>query len=156
MLRRILLAAAAVVTAGAVSMAPAGAGGNYGGCNATVSDTTPSAGQVVTVTGSGAADGGAVSASFGDVEIGTGTADAQGNFSFEATIPSDASGEGGITVSCGAGRGEFPITVEVAGTTGSLPRTGSESTTPMVAIGLGAVAAGAVLVGAARKRARTT
>jgi LPXTG-motif cell wall-anchored protein len=154
MLRRILLAAAAVVTAGAVSMAPAGAGGNYGGCSATVSDTTPSAGQVVTVTGSGAADGGAVSASFGDVEIGTGTADAQGNFEFEATIPSDASGEGSLAVDCGVG--VFPITLQVAGAPGSIPRTGSSSTTPMVAIGLGAVATGAVLVGVARKRARTT
>ena len=153
MLRRILLAAAAVVTVGAVSMAPAGAGGNYGGCSATVSDTTPSAGQVVTVTGSGAADNGPVTATFGDAEVGTGTADAQGNFEFDATIPSDASGEGSLEVDCGTG--VFPIVLSITGAPGSIPRTGSSNTTPMVAIGLGAVAAGAVLVGVARKRSRT-
>jgi LPXTG-motif cell wall-anchored protein len=160
MLRRVLLTAAAVVTVSGVWAAPAGAGGNYGGCSATVSDSTPSAGQLVTVSGSGASDGGSVSATLDEEQIGTGTADSQGDFSFEATIPSDASGTETLAVSCGTGNGVFPLTITVAGAEESsdaadLPSTGSSSTVPMALVGLGALAGGTVLVGVARKRSHT-
>jgi LPXTG-motif cell wall-anchored protein len=155
MLRRILLIAAAILAIGVVSSAPAGAGGNYGGCSATVSDTTPEPGQTVTVTGSGAADGGTVSASVDGTEVGTGTADAAGDFTFEATIPADADGEVTLDVSCGANRGTFPVVLTVAAGAPTLPATGSSDTLPLTAIALGALAVGGVVLGGARLRARS-
>ncbi len=136
-------------------MASAGAGGTYGGCSAAVSDTTPEPGQTVTVSGSGAADGGSVSASIDNNEIATGTADAAGDFSFEATIPSNASGTVSLSVSCGANRGTFPITLTVVLGSSNLPATGTSSTLPLTAIALGAIAVGGVVLGGARLRARS-
>lgn len=142
-------------------MAPAAAGDNYGGCSATVSDPTPSAGDVVTITGSGAADGGEVTATLDGDEVGSGTADAEGDFSFDATIPDDASGSETLSVSCGAGRGTFPLTVSVLGSGATaadggdeLPRTGSSSK-DMTLTALGTIAGGAALVALARRRAST-
>jgi len=155
MLRRILVLATAVLAAGSVALAPAGAqdgGGNYGGCNATVSATTVQPGQTVTVTGSGAAVDGDVSASIGDVEVGTGTADAEGNFSFSVTIPEGASGNVTLTVSCGPNRGEDTVVLAVGAAT--LPATGSSSTFPMAQVGLAVLALGGAALGVARFRAR--
>jgi LPXTG-motif cell wall-anchored protein len=154
MVRRILLIAAAVLAVGSVSLSSAGAGGNYGGCSATVSDTTPEPGQSVTVSGSGAVDGGAVSATLDGAEVGTGTADAAGDFTFTATIPSSASGSETLEVSCGANRGTFPLTLTVVAGSGLLPATGSDSL-PLAWIGLAALAAGGVVLGGARLRARS-
>lgn len=156
MLRRIVLVGAAVIAAGSISLASASAqdgGGNYGGCNATVSDTTPTAGQTVTVTGSGAAVDGAVSASIDDKEIGSGTADADGDFSFDATIPSTASGDESVEVSCGANRGTAVLSVTVGGT-GALPATGSDSL-PLAGVAIFALVLGAGFVGLARYRSQT-
>jgi LPXTG-motif cell wall-anchored protein len=155
MVRRILLIGVALLAVGSVSLSSAGAGGNYGGCSATVSDTTPAPGQSVTVTGSGAADGGAVSATIDGAEIGTGTADAFGDFSFTAVIPSTASGSETLEVSCGANRGTFPLTLTIAVGGTTLPATGSDSL-PLAWIGLAAVAAGGVVLGGARLRARSS
>jgi LPXTG-motif cell wall-anchored protein len=155
MVRRILLIAAAVLAIGFATSATAGAGGNYGGCTATVSDTTPEPGQSVTVSGSGAADGGAVSASVDGTEVGSGTADATGNFTFTATIPASASGEVSLVVSCGANRGEAPVTLTVVAGSSELPATGSSSTMPLTTLALGALAVGGVALGAARLKARS-
>jgi LPXTG-motif cell wall-anchored protein len=154
MVRRILLIAAAVLAVGSISLSSAGAGGNYGGCSATVSDTSPEPGQEITVEGSGAADGGTVSATLDGTEVGTGTADAQGDFTFTATIPSTATGSETLAVSCGPNRGTFPITLTVVAGSGTLPATGSDSL-PLAWIGLGVLAAGATVMGGARLRART-
>lgn len=155
MLRRILLIAAAVLTVGIVATAPAGAqdGGGYGGCSASVSDTTPSPGQTVTVAGSGAANGGAVSATLDGAEVGTGTADAAGDFEFTATIPATANGSETLEVSCGGDRGVFPITLTVVAGSTTLPATGSSDTLPLTGMGAGALALGAAAIGAARFRA---
>lgn len=155
MLRRILVLSAAVLAVGGVALAPAGAqdgGGNYGGCNATVSDTTVQPGQTVTVTGSGAAVGGDVSASIDGTEVGSGTADAEGNFTFSATIPAGASGNVTLSVSCGPNRGVDTVVLGVGADT--LPETGSNSSFPMAQAGLAAVALGGALLGASRFRAR--
>jgi LPXTG-motif cell wall-anchored protein len=156
MFRRILLIAAAILAIGGVSMASAGAGGNYGGCSATVSDTTPEPGQTVTVSGSGAADGGTVSASVDGTEVGTGTADAAGAFTFTATIPTTATGEVSLAVSCGANRGTFPITLTVVAGSDELPATGSSGTMSLTTIALGALAVGGLALLGARKWARST
>jgi LPXTG-motif cell wall-anchored protein len=155
MVRRILLIAAAILAIGVASMAPASAGNTYGGCNAAVSDTTPEPGQTVTVSGTGAADGGTVSASIADNEIATGTADAAGAFEFEATIPASATGTVSLAVSCGANRGTFPITLTVVAGSGNLPATGTSSTIPLTLIALGALAVGGVVLGGARLRTRS-
>lgn len=157
MLRRIVLVSAAVIAASTMSLAQAsaqdGGGGNYGGCNATVSDTTPTPGQTVTVSGSGAAVDGAVTASIDDKEIGSGTADAQGDFSFDATIPATASGDETIEVSCGPNRGVAVLSVTVGGT-GALPATGSDSL-PLTGVAIFALALGAGFVALARHRSQT-
>lgn len=157
MFRRIVLVSAAVIAAGGLSLAPAGAqdggGGNYGGCNATVSDTTPTAGQTVKVSGSGAAVSGDVSASIADKEIGSGKADDKGNFSFDATIPATASGDQSITVDCGPNRAAAVLSVTVGGS-GALPATGSDSI-PLAGVAIFALALGAGFVGLARYRSHT-
>ena len=157
MLRRIVLVGAAFLAAGSIAMAPAGAqdggGGNYGGCNATVSDTTPTAGQKVTVSGSGAAVSGDVSASLDDAEIGSGTADADGNFMFDATIPSTANGTESVTVDCGPNRAAVVLSITVGGS-GGLPATGSDSI-PLAGVAIFALALGAGFVGLARYRSQT-
>lgn len=155
MIRRILLIAAAILAIGAMSMTSASAGGNYGGCSATVSDTTPEPGQAITVSGSGAADGGSVSASIGTTEVGTGTADAAGDFTFEATVPSSTTGTATLDVSCGANRGTFPITLTVVAGSTTLPATGTSSTVPLTAIALGALTVGALVLGGARLLTRS-
>lgn len=155
MLRRTLLIAAMVLAAGGVVLAsPAGAQ-NYGGCTATVSDTTPTPGQVVTVSGTGAAMSGTVTASLDSAEIGTGTADEAGEFSFSATIPTTATGEETLSVSCGGGSVD-DLTLTVGAATGSpnLPATGSSSSIPLAQLAVGALAIGGIsLLVANRRRA---
>lgn len=155
MFRRILVIGAAVLAAGSVALAPASAqdGGGYGGCNVTVSDTTVQPGQSVTVTGSGAAADGAVTASIDGAEVGSGTADAAGDFSFAAAIPASASGNETLSVSCGATRGTDTIVLAVGSE--SLPATGSSSSLPMAQVAVAALALGAVALGAARLRSRS-
>lgn len=153
MFRRILITGAAVLAAGTVAIAPAAAqdgGGNYGGCSATVSDSNVQPGQSVTVSGSGAAVDGAVSASLDGTVVGTGTADAQGDFSFSVTIPASASGNETLTVSCGANRGTDALVLGVG--SDLLPATGTSSTFPMAQTGVAALALGAAALGAARVR----
>ena len=158
MFRRMLLIAALVLAAGGVAAAsPAGAQ-NYGGCMATVSDTTPTPGQTITVSGTGAAKSGAVTASLDSAVIGSGTADTAGEFSFSATIPTTASGAEELTVNCGGGSVDvltFTVAAAVTGS-GNLPATGSSSTLPLVGAALAAVAIGGGVLALARRRASAT
>lgn len=152
MFRRILVIGAAVLAAGSVSLAPVSAqdGGGYGGCNATVSDTNVQPGQSVTVAGSGAAAAGTVTASIDGAEVGSGTADAAGDFSFAVDIPASASGNETLSVSCGATRGTDAIVLGIG--SDLLPETGSSSSLPMTQVAVAALALGAVALGAARLR----
>lgn len=154
MFRRMLLIAALVLAAGGAALAtPAGAQ-NYGGCTATVSDDTPTAGQVITVSGTGAALSGAVTASLDDAEIGAGTADAAGEFSFSATVPASATGEEELSVDCGGGSVDtLTLTIAAAGGSGSLPETGSNSSLPLAQAAVAAMAIGGLAVVASRRRA---
>lgn len=126
----------------------------YQGCQATVSDVTVMGGQTITVTGSGADSGAGVTADL-TTTIGRGTADANGNFSFPATIPADfAPGTYTLTVDCAnGGVTEITITVgEPTPGTGTIPKTGSDSTIPTTKIGIGFVAAGGLVLAVSRRR----
>lgn len=156
MFRRILLIAALVLAAGgAVHIAPAGAQ-NYGGCNATVSDTTPSAGQSVTVSGTGAEPDGTVTASLDGAQIGSGTASSAGAFSFSATVPSSASGSETLSVSCvdSGTSSVLSLTLTVGAAAGEIARTGANSTLPMTELALASLVVGGLVLGAARMRRR--
>jgi hypothetical protein len=152
MIRRILLIGAMVAAAGSAALAPTAGAQNYGGCNATVSDTTPNPGQSVTVSGSGADAGATVAASIGSDPVGSGTADADGEFSFSVTIPSSASGAITLSVDCAGGDGVDSVSLSVG--SGTLPATGSNDTLPMTGIALGSLAVGGIALGAARLRSR--
>lgn len=121
----------------------------YGGCNVTVSDTTPAAGQAITVSGTGATPSTAVSATIGSAAAGSGTSDATGGFSFSATVPSSASGAATLSVDCGATVASVSLTV---GGTTALPRTGASDTGVLTGAALGALGLGALALVAARKR----
>lgn len=154
MFRRMLLIAALVLAAGGASFAsPAGAQ-NYGGCTATVSDTTPAPGQVVTVSGTGAGLSATVTASLDDATIGTGTADEAGEFSFSATIPATASGAETLEVDCGGGSVDS-VELTVGSGTGAptLPATGSSSTAPLAELAVGSLALGGIALAVSRRRA---
>lgn len=153
MFRRILLIASLVVAAGSVALAPPASAQDYGGCNATVSDTTPAPGQTVTVSGSGADADGTVSASISGTQVGSGTADGNGEFSFSATIPQSASGTVTLSVSCGTGAGVDSVSLGVGGS-GELPATGSSSTFPMTRLAFASLAIGGVVLAASRLRSK--
>ena len=158
MFRRMLLIAALVLAAGGVAVAsPAGAQ-NYGGCTATVSDTTPTPGQVVTISGTGAALSGAVTASLDGAEIGAGTADTAGEFSFSATIPTTATGSETLSVDCGGGSVDSAVLTVTATVGGSdtLPATGSSSPLPLAGAAVAALAIGGGAIVIARRRASAT
>jgi len=111
---RVFLLVAVLAMLGSWFVLPGPAHGqSYGGCQATVSSTDVSAGQTITVTGSGAVADGTVTASIDGSEVGSGTADGAGNFSFAATIPDTASGSETLSVDCGGGAVE-DITLTVA------------------------------------------
>jgi large repetitive protein len=154
MIRRILLIGALVAAAGSVALAPTAGAQNYGGCNATVSDTTPNPGQTVTVSGSGADADATVTASISGTEVGSGTADADGEFSFSVTVPATASGTVTLSVSGGANDGFDSVTLTVG--SALLPATGSNDTLPMTRIALGALAIGGLVLAASRFRALKT
>lgn len=155
MFRRILLIASLVVAAGSVALAPPASAQDYGGCNATVSDTTPAPGQTVTVSGSGADADGTVSASISGTQVGSGTADSDGEFSFSVTIPQSVSGTVTLSVSCGAGAGVDSVTLTAGSATGSgnLPRTGSDAL-PMAGLAFAALAIGGLVLAASRLRSK--
>ncbi|MSO88319.1 MAG: LPXTG cell wall anchor domain-containing protein [Acidimicrobiia bacterium] len=159
MIRRLLLALAFLVAAvGVAAASPTGAATqqSYAGCVATISSETPTAGEVVTVEGTGATASGTVTASLDGKSIGYGTATDAGAFSFSATIPATANGDQTVDVDCGdAVVVVLDITVGAA-TPGSptLPATGSDSL-PLAGMGLAALAIGIVVLIGARLRSKS-
>jgi LPXTG-motif cell wall-anchored protein len=144
----------------------------YGGCTTTTVEgetTTTTApeipeipvvrGETITVDGEGCAPGAEVTVTWDDgTVLGTFTADENGNFTTTITIPANATlGVHLITATCGDV--EQFINVNVLAETvdnvdeGTLPRTGSSNTGPLVGIGAAAlVLGGAFLYGARRPR----
>jgi hypothetical protein len=131
---------------------------NYQGCGAVLSDVSVEPGQTITVSGNGAAPNTEVSATLDGTVIGTGTADASGVYSFEATIPQNTSaGSHTIGVSCGPGGGIQGVSVEVLGSGASrggtgVASTGSGSTIPLSRAAIALIAVGGLFVAVARRR----
>jgi LPXTG-motif cell wall-anchored protein len=117
-------------------------------------------GEAITVTGQ--CPQGTQTVSFdldpGNVNLGTATPDAQGNYSRDVTIPTGTRpGQYTIEATCEgvAGAGvvrSFAVQILGAVAGGTLPRTGDSSTVPLLAAGAGLVATGAVAVLAVRRR----
>ena len=147
----------------------------YGGCTTTTSSTpngsttttapsniptvTAVRGETITIDGEACAPGATVTVTWDDgTVLGTFTADENGDFTTKITVPKDASlGVHLVTATCGDV--EQFINVDVLAETvnnvdnGTLARTGSSSTLPLVAIGGAAlVLGGAFLYGARRPR----
>lgn len=145
----------------------------------TLSAANVPAGGVLEVSGTGAAPNGQINfVLFSHPKpLGSATADAGGAFRAGLTIPCDAeqgghtlsatgpdySQSGSVTVSGTTGACATSVTTTggggggggTTGTTGTLPRTGSSSTAPLVAAGVGLVLIGSSTVVAARRRRAT-
>jgi 5'-nucleotidase len=136
----------------------------------TVSDTTPTPGQTITIEARTCEPGSTVTFSLGPgaVTLASATADAAGVATVQATIPADTPlGAHTITATCPAPDGStltlsLAITVVPAGAatggdpgSGALPRTGQDSSLPLARIGLGLAAIGGVLTAVAAKRRKS-
>jgi LPXTG-motif cell wall-anchored protein len=138
------------------------------GATIALSDAEVSPGQSLTISGTGFLGGSDAAAQL-NPPLGSARVDGSGRFSLTATIPVDTSlGAHTITVS-GIARDGVPVTRSAAvtvvapgdgGTGGvgagrggeALPRTGTASTTPLTAAGVGLVLIGAFAVATARRR----
>jgi LPXTG-motif cell wall-anchored protein len=128
---------------------------NYAGCQAVLSDTTPSPGQTITFSGTGAGPFESVTAKLLGSVIGSGQADANGAFEFSATIPADlAPGTYTVSVSCGPTGGVIGVTIVVGAVAPAppLPTTGSDDTLPLLRLGIALIAGGAIILAAVRRR----
>lgn len=127
--------------------------------NLTVSDSTPGAGQQVSVTGSGFAPGANVVITFEStpVTLATVVADAAGAFTTVVTIPANAT-PGTHTINAtgtGAGGGILVLSaqVTVGGTSGgTLAKTGGNGILPLLLVAAGLVLVGGVLIVSVRRR----
>lgn len=155
MIRRLILVSACLLaTTGVALSSPAGAQ-SYAGCVATISTTTPTAGQTVTIKGTGAKASTALTASIGNSVIGTSTSDAAGAFSISAIIPKTASGASTVYVGCGGTDvATIGITVGAAPAAPTLPATGSDSF-PLAGVGIAALAIGGLVLVGARLRSKS-
>ena len=152
---RRMLGAMAIVFAVLLSFAGAAAAQETsGGASVGGSDLTPEPGQTITVSGTGCPAGEPVNFFFDGDPAGSTTADQNGNFSGEVTVPSDAApGTHTITASCGAQVLGFQIEVSRAAIVAApVARTGSSSTIPLTSIALALLAVGGLLVLFARRR----
>lgn len=139
---------------------PAAASAQYQPANITVSDPTPTVGEVVTVNGSGFDPGATVTLSVGGQTVGSAVADASGNVSIATAVPALANGTYSVSLTGSAIGGQVQVlstSINVGGalqqtTTPQLPRTGSDSGA-LTAVAAGLIAAGGLLVLATRKRA---
>jgi len=121
-----------------------------------IDDPNPDVGDSITVTGSACGEAGvdvtvSITQNGQTVVIGTATTGPDGTYTLTGAIPASfTNGTAVITDSCGG-----QLTITIGGVSGvALPRTGSDSgTLGRVAVAL--VAAGGLLVLAARKRAAT-
>jgi 5'-nucleotidase len=137
----------------------------------TVSDTTPTPGQTITIEARTCEPGSTVTFSLSSVPVtlASAIADGAGVATVQATIPTDTPlGAHTITATCPAPDGST-LTVSLAITvvpaagaatgsgsgTGALPRTGQDSSLPLARIGLGLAAIGGVLTAVAAKRRKS-
>ena len=132
----------------------------------TVSDTTPSPGQTITIQGQTFAQGATATVVLNSdpVTLGSATANAAGQIVLQATIPTDtplgshtlvASGQApnGQTLSLSLAIEVVPAQGGGTGTSGgNLPRTGDSTSLPLAKVGLGLLAVGGVIYSIAAKR----
>lgn len=163
MIRRLLIVGAVVLTALAFA-SPAGAQYEPGveGITVTNGDGTSGAscnpGGALTASATGFAPGSEVTFTFESdpVVLGTAIAGDDTTASIQSTWPANAAdGTHTVTASGTDGTGAFSVSSStvcgVSTSTGALPRTGSDSA-PLFQIAIALVAAGGILVLAARKR----
>jgi LPXTG-motif cell wall-anchored protein len=135
----------------------------------TISDTTPSPGQTITITAQTFAAGSSVTVTlFSDpVVLGSSTADASGRIALQATIPTNTPLGSHTIVVDGTAPDGTPLSLSAAiqvvpaqgaggtgggGTSGNLPRTGDDSSIPLAKLGLVLAALGGVVTAIAAKR----
>lgn len=139
-----------------------------------VSDTCPTPGQNVTISGGTFSPGATVTFTLGSTSLGTATADGAGNAALPVAIPAGTSpGNHTITAAGPAPDGQLSLSARVsvaadgcegegaagapAGENaggGTLPRTGDDLAIPLMQIGLGLAAVGGVLLALSAKRRR--
>jgi LPXTG-motif cell wall-anchored protein len=93
------------------------------------------------------------------VVVGTATADANGVATLTFKVPADATAGQHHVESTGTGTNDQALTQSAAitvtgGTSGTVPKTGANSTKPMAEIGVGALALGGLFVLIARRRTK--
>lgn len=146
-----------------LTAAPAQAQDYPGGPTLTVDRPSVVCGDTVVITGKDFLPNSEVTLTVGGQVIGTVMTDDQGNFSFPWTVPCSLSGSVTVTAEDGVNTlsvsitvgapGPAPTAAPTPGTSGTLPRTGSDSDL-LVRGGLLLVAVGGLLVLATRKRDR--
>lgn len=137
---------------------------NYKGAYViTASNPNPTPGSTITISGSGFPPNASVPLTANHKPIGTAVTDASGNFTFPYTVPADATIGTSITflANCGSVKPTSTVVVSaitvatnppVPASTQPLPRTGSASTLPLLAAGIGFVVIGGLIVLSMRKR----
>ena len=135
----------------AVQAVPAQA--QYGGTPTLTLDVTQVApGGPVTVTVTGCDANHTSDIIIDGVIVGTGTTDANGEFSVQVNVPSTALGVVNVSTICGGNVLSGQVTVvrpggaTGTGADGTLPFTGSNGTSTLVQVGIGLIGLGALLV----------
>lgn len=147
MIRRMLILG---VMALALFVPAAHAQYNPGTPGASVSDSTVTSGDTVTVTATGCEPGSTVTFYLDGNTLGSATADDSGTAAADVVI-TGSPGAHQITNSCN----DAVISITIAGATaGALPRTGSDSSLPLAKIAIVLIAAGGLLIVAARDRSK--
>ena len=132
----------------------------------TVSDTSPSPGQTITIQGQTFAQGATATVVLNSdpVTLGSATATAAGQITLQATIPVNTPlGSHTLVASGPAPNGQtlsLSLAIEVvpaqeggtATSGGNLPRTGDSTSLPLAKVGLGLLAVGGVIYSIAAKR----
>ena len=124
-----------------------------------VDDSTPDAGDTITVSGQACAAGVGVDIFLGGVKVGETVTDSEGKFSVDIEVPENTAPGTYELTAVGCDVEVLGVTITVGGPTPggtALPVTGSSSTEPLVRTGAVLVAAGAVLVYAVRRRQQAT
>jgi hypothetical protein len=167
MVRKTIWVAVAACASALLLSAPAGAQApptTYGpGPGAVIDDTEVQAGDVINVSGDCGEANEEVTVSLGGEVLATGTTDGEGMYSVPVELPEDLA-EGTYTLEVECAGQVFTVTVEVAGTGtgpgdddddsgGSLSRTGTDLKAP-IALGVGLVALGGVVLALASSRRR--
>lgn len=136
-----------------------------GQCELALSQSAAARGATIRAAGAGFASSAPVTLSLcNGANVGSATTDSGGSFSGSLTIPANAPlGPCSVTATDVAGSSQSAallitsaeVPAAAAGPTGSLPRTGSSTTIPMIAAGGLLVLGGAALVLASRRRTGT-